>query len=89
MIDQIKDHIAKVHSFHTEAPDALEAFRIEYLGKKGILNEFFTAFKSVPNDQKKSFGQAVNELKSAAEAVWQASRTLSKDEKLLRVNMVI
>ncbi|MDB9782029.1 phenylalanine--tRNA ligase subunit alpha [Winogradskyella sp.] len=68
MIDQIKDHIAKVHSFHTETPDALEAFRIEYLGKKGILNEFFTAFKSVPNDQKKSFGQAVNELKSAAEA---------------------
>ena len=46
----------------------MEAFRIEYLGKKGILNEFFTAFKSVPNDQKKSFGQAVNELKSAAEA---------------------
>ncbi|MDG1063997.1 MAG: phenylalanine--tRNA ligase subunit alpha [Flavobacteriaceae bacterium] len=68
MIDQIKEHIAKVNSFDTESSEALEAFRIEYLGKKGVLNEFFAAFKAVPNDQKKQFGQAVNELKSAAES---------------------
>lgn len=32
-----------------------------------MLNDFFAAFKSVPNDQKKVFGQTFNELKNKAE----------------------
>ena len=32
-----------------------------------MLNDFFAAFKSVPNDQKKVFGQTINELKNKAE----------------------
>lgn len=67
MIDKIKEHIAEVESFKAETPDQVEAFRIKYLGKKGILNSFFAEFKSVPNDQKKEFGQAVNTLKKTAE----------------------
>lgn len=67
MIDQIKEHITKAESFQSTSNEAIEAFRIEYLGKKGLLNQFFAAFKSVPNEQKKEFGQAVNTLKKAAE----------------------
>ncbi|MDR9455878.1 MAG: phenylalanine--tRNA ligase subunit alpha [Salegentibacter sp.] len=68
MIDKIKEHIAEVEAFNAETADQIEAFRIKYLGKKGILNGFFAEFKSVPNEQKKDFGQAVNALKQAAEA---------------------
>src|SRR5690606_28853273 len=39
-------------------------FRIKYLGKKGLLNDFFAAFKEVPNEQKKEFGKTVNHLKN-------------------------
>lgn len=67
MIEQIKTHIQEVNAFSTGNKDALEQFRIKYLGKKGILNDFFSAFKNVPNQQKKEFGQAINELKKATE----------------------
>ncbi|MBD0851333.1 phenylalanine--tRNA ligase subunit alpha [Maribacter arenosus] len=66
MIDKIKEHIAEVENFTAESKEAIEAFRIKYLGKKGLLNDFFVAFKNVPNDQKKVFGQSINQLKLAA-----------------------
>lgn len=67
MIDKIKDHIQQVNVFNTDNKDTLEQFRIKYLGKKGILNDFFATFKNVPNEQKKEFGQVINELKKATE----------------------
>ena len=66
MIDKIKEHIAEVENFTAESKEAIEAFRIKYLGKKGLLNDFFADFKNVPNDQKKVFGQTINQLKLAA-----------------------
>lgn len=68
MIDKIKAHIAKVEAFATEKKEELEQFRLEYLGKKGLLNELFAKFKEVPKEEKKEFGQIINELKSKAEA---------------------
>ena len=66
MIDTIKRHILEVKNFTAESKDAVEAFRIKYLGKKGLLTDFFAEFKNVPNEQKKEFGQTINELKQAA-----------------------
>jgi phenylalanyl-tRNA synthetase alpha chain len=66
MIDTIKSHILEVKNFTAESKDAVEAFRIKYLGKKGLLTDFFAEFKNVPNEQKKEFGQTINELKQAA-----------------------
>jgi len=68
MIDKIKEHIAKIEDFTAKTKDELEQFRIQYLGKKGVLNDFFAAFKEVPNEEKKTFGRVVNELKQKAEA---------------------
>lgn len=67
MIDKIKDYIAEAEAFTTQNKEDIEAFRIKFLGKKGILNDFFAEFKNVPNDQKKEFGQVINALKKAAE----------------------
>lgn len=67
MIDKIKEHIAEVEKFTTQAKEDIENFRIKYLGKKGLLNEFFAEFKNVPNEQRKEFGQTINKLKTAAQ----------------------
>ena len=66
MIDKIKEHIAEVEQFKADTSEKVEAFRIKYLGKKGLLNDFFAEFKNVPGDQKKEFGQTINTLKNAA-----------------------
>lgn len=47
MIDQINEHIAKVAAFDGKTQKEVEDFRIAYLGKKGLLNEFFAAFKEM------------------------------------------
>ncbi|MDV6169526.1 phenylalanine--tRNA ligase subunit alpha [Flavobacterium sp. DG1-102-2] len=67
MIDKIKGYIAEAEAFTTQNKEELEAFRIKFLGKKGLLNDFFAEFKAVPNEQKKEFGQVVNLLKKTAE----------------------
>ena len=67
MTETIKAHIEEVKSFQTDNKEQLEAFRIKYLGSKGLLKDFFAEFKNVPNEQKKEFGQVINELKTSAE----------------------
>nr|WP_299339315.1 phenylalanine--tRNA ligase subunit alpha [Allomuricauda sp.] len=66
MIDTIKEHLEEVEKFTSTSKDDIEAFRIKYLGKKGLLNTFFAEFKNVPNGEKKEFGQAINLLKTSA-----------------------
>ncbi len=67
MIDRIQKLIDEANSFTTNSAAELEAFRIKFLGKKGLLNDLFADFKSVPNEQKKACGQAINTLKSTAQ----------------------
>ena len=67
MIDKIQKLIDEANAFTTNSKDELEAFRIKFLGKKGLLNDLFAEFKNVPADQKKDYGQAVNTLKSTAQ----------------------
>jgi phenylalanyl-tRNA synthetase alpha chain len=67
MIEKIHKLIEEAESFSTQSLEELEAFRIKFLGKKGLLNDFFASFKEVPNEQKKNFGQAINKLKSVAQ----------------------
>lgn len=67
MIEKIKALTAEAEAFTTKTKEELEAFRIKYLGKKGLLNDFFAEFKNIANDQKKEFGQAINTLKKTAE----------------------
>jgi len=67
MIEKIKEHIAEVEAFKAKTKEEVENFRIQYLGKKGLLNHFFAEFKNVSNDKKKEFGQAVNGLRDAAQ----------------------
>ncbi|MDR6299645.1 phenylalanine--tRNA ligase subunit alpha [Mesonia maritima] len=67
MIEKIKNYIVEVESFTADKAEEIEQFRIKFLGKKGILNEFFAEFKNVPNEEKKEFGQSINQLKTVAQ----------------------
>jgi len=67
MIDKIKELIKEAEAFSGQSLDEIEAFRIKYLGKKGLLNDYFAEFKNVASEQKKEFGQAINKLKTTAQ----------------------
>ena len=65
MIKKIYENLDLVNKFRSESKEEVEAFRVKYLGKKGILNSFFDAFKTLPSEQKKEFGAPLNKLKNA------------------------
>ncbi|MBE6543126.1 MAG: phenylalanine--tRNA ligase subunit alpha [Ruminococcaceae bacterium] len=44
--------------------DDLEKIRVEYIGKKGYVTELLKEMKALSNEEKKTFGQAVNVLKN-------------------------
>ena len=67
MIDHIKTLIKEADEFSADSLSAVEDFRVKFLGKKGVLNDLFEAFKAVPNDEKKAYGRAINELKKTAQ----------------------
>lgn len=62
-IEEIRN--ARIEDFKDRAA-GVEAFRVRFLGRKGVMNELFEQFKTLPNDQKKDMGIALNQLKNAA-----------------------
>lgn len=68
MLTKVNELLAEVNAFDTQDKEQLEAFRIKYLGSKnGLIGELFKAFRDVPKEEKKSFGQTLNLLKTTAE----------------------
>jgi phenylalanyl-tRNA synthetase alpha chain len=68
MLETVKDLLKEVDGFIPKSEREVEGFRLKFLGKKGKMNELFAAFKSVPNESKKEFGQAINMLKQKSQA---------------------
>ncbi|CAG0973788.1 phenylalanyl-tRNA synthetase alpha chain [Phycisphaerales bacterium] len=52
------------------SPEALEAWRVTYLGANGRLKAVMSGLKGVPKDQKPAVGQRLNAVKSRLEAAY-------------------
>ena len=47
MLDKVKELIGDVNAFNATTKEEVEAFRIKYLGSKGLLKDLFAEFKNV------------------------------------------
>ena len=68
MLEKVKKLLKEVEAFVPKSEKETELFRLKFLGKKGEMNTLFAAFKEIPNESKKEFGQAINTLKQNAQA---------------------
>jgi phenylalanyl-tRNA synthetase alpha chain len=68
MLKKLEDYEKQVEDLAIATKDDLEQFRLQFLSKKGIIPQLFAAFRDVPNEQKKEFGQKLNLLKGKAES---------------------
>jgi len=66
MLDKVHKLIDEAKDFKATSKDEIEAFRIKYLGSKGLLKDLFAEFKNVDAELRKDFGQALNTLKNTA-----------------------
>jgi len=67
LIQQIQTITQEIQNTVATTSAEVEAFRIKYLGTKGLVKNMMGEMKSVPNEQKKEFGQILNAFKVAAE----------------------
>ena len=65
MIEEIKTLLARVDELKAENEEQLEALRLEFLSKKGKVNQLRANFRNVAAEQKKEVGVYLNQLKTA------------------------
>lgn len=69
---KITAYESEINAFNPASAADLEAYRIQFLGTKGIVKQIFGEMKTVPADQKKEAGQLLNAFKQLAEARFEA-----------------
>lgn len=68
MKQRIKQAIENLKYLSANTIEEIEQLRIQYLGKKGVMNDLFAQFKTVPNEEKREMGSLLNELKNSVQA---------------------
>lgn len=76
--EQIKQYEQEIATTTPANAAELEAYRIKFLGTKGIVKELFNEMKNVPKEQKKDAGQLLNAFKQAAEAKFEEFKHLQQ-----------
>lgn len=71
LVQQLEQYKTAIQSATADTADMLEAFRIKYLGTKGLLKTVMAEMKNVPNENKRAAGQLLNEFKLFTEAKYE------------------
>src|SRR5438874_740887 len=71
LLQQIAAYKQEIEDQAENGADSLEAYRIKFLGTKGIVKNLFTEMRNVPTDKKKEFGLILNEFKQLAESKYE------------------
>ncbi len=74
VLQQVENYTKEIAVFETTDPEALEAFRIRFLGMKGLVKSLMGEMKNVPVEKKKEFGQVMNAFKQSAEQKYESLR---------------
>src|SRR5437667_8119376 len=62
--------------------EKLDAWRIEFIGRKGAVNALFEHVSALPKEERGAFGKAANEVKNALESAFNAKTGAMKQRAL-------
>ncbi len=79
ILQQIETYRQEITAAELDDPDKLEAFRIRFLGAKGVVKNLMGSMKDVPAENKKSFGQILNGFKQLAEEKYASIKVQSAE----------
>lgn len=82
ILQQIETYRKEIGSYTASDEQAVESFRIKYLGSKGIVKSMMAEMKNVPVEKKKEFGQVLNDFKLFAETKYESLKSASEDSQL-------
>ena len=80
MNDKLKSIKSVIESFNDTPNERIEKFTLTYISKKSVINNLFEDFKKLPIEEKKIYGNSLNQLKiSAKEKLTQLSKQSKED----------
>ena len=56
ILDRIEELLQEVSKLTASNAEEIEALRLKYLSKKGVINELMADFRNVPAEEKKTVG---------------------------------
>ena len=86
--EQINSYKKEIADYKPGSNNATEEFRIKYLGSKGLVKNMMAAMKNVPAEDRKVYGQLLNEFKLFTEKKYEELKgvaggpAISKDSGL-------
>jgi len=87
LLEKLDTYRKEIIDTEISGADAAEAYRIRFLGTKGIVKNLFQEMKNVPADKKKEFGQILNEFKQLAESKYDGAKETA-NRKLPTANQI-
>lgn len=92
VLQQIETLKKEIEALQIDSAKTLEEYRIKFLGTKGLVKALMGEMKNVANEQKKAFGQSMNEFKQFAEAKyeeWKALTGNGADDTATKVDLTL
>jgi phenylalanyl-tRNA synthetase alpha chain len=92
MIEKLRIVEKEINETILNSAEDTEQFRLKYLSRKGLLNDLFEEFKTIPNDQKKETGKVMNLVKQAAQQKFDEAQQMfetSVDDKTAAFDLTL
>ena len=92
LLKQVENSKEEIKKFSSADKNPAEAFRIQFLGSKGVVKSLMAEMKNVPAENKREMGQVLNDLKLFAEEKYKELSELSvngKEEPAESIDMTL
>lgn len=89
LTDKVKDLISEIEITEVSNKEQLEAFRLRYISKKGVVSELFEGLKTIPQEHRRAVGQELNTLKNLAQSRFQDFSTALENSEAESPEMLI
>jgi phenylalanyl-tRNA synthetase alpha chain len=81
LIDKVKEYLNEISAFKAASAEEIEAFRIRFLGRKGVMKELYGSLKEAAAEDKRELGRVLNELRTnVEERITSLTQSLSSTE---------
>jgi phenylalanyl-tRNA synthetase alpha chain len=74
---QLQDLLQEIEAANPANAEAIEQFRLRFLGSNNVIKPLMGEIRNVPNEQKKEFGQLINKAKEQAETKFEALKAIA------------
>lgn len=69
--ERVKELLSEIEGSQARNKEELEAFRLRYISKKGVITDLFDNLKTIAQEERRAVGQELNTLKNLAQTRFQ------------------